>query len=120
MKTNIRTTISVLDGKFLGYKGKVDDSYMCSEIKNYVINCCDTEYLYHRLVDNRRTPVHSIAWSALMECVNAELKIDNLICTSQQIKKWFTMHNLDYKKVLAPLISQLTEEREEMLAEKEN
>lgn len=118
MRTRQAATIAVLDGKFLDYKGNVDIPYMCSEIENYVTNCSATEYLYHKLVDNRRAPVHSIVWAGLMECINAELKYDDLCCVSRQIKKWFVMHGLDYKEVLAPLVRQLTTEREEVLAEK--
>ena len=119
MKTNMNVTINVLNGKFEDYNGNVDIDYMCGEIENYVTNCCTTEYLYHKLIDNRRSPIHSIAWSGLIECVNEELKSDNLQCTSTQLKKWFALHGLDYKEALKPVIAKLSEEREEMLSERE-
>lgn len=120
MKTNQSATINVLDGKFVDYKGKIDIDYFTGEVVNYTTNVSRTEYLYHKLVDNRRSPVHSIAWQALTECVNEELRNDGLQCTSAQLKKWFTIHGYDYKEVMKPAIAKLTEEREEMLLEKEN
>lgn len=120
MRTNQNATINVLDGKFVDCKGKIDIDYFTDEVVNYAINYSRTEYLYHKLVDNRRSPVHSIAWKALTECVNEELRCDGLQCTSAQLKKWFTIHGYDYKEVMKPTITKLTEEREEMLLEKEN
>lgn len=119
LHTNQNETIRVLDGKFLDSNGKIDISYFTGEVKNYVINCSSTEYLYHWLVDDRRHPIHSIAWQALTECVDMELKYDGLRCTSAHLKKWFEIHGLDYKEVLKPLITQLTDEREEYMEENE-
>ena len=119
MKTNQKATINVLNGKFVSYNGKVDIDYFLGEIKNYVINCSQTEYLYHQLIADRRVPVHSIVWKALKECVNMELKWDGLQCTSKHLKKWFQDHGLEYKEALKPLINELSQEREEMITEKE-
>ena len=120
MRTNQSATINVLDGKFLDYEGKIDIDYFTGEVVNYATNVSRTLYLYEKLVNNRKSPVHSIAWQALTECVNEELRCDGLQCTSAQLKKWFTIHGYDYKEAMKPVITKLTEEREEMLAENEN
>lgn len=117
MRTNQNATINVLDGKFIDYQGKIDTVYFLGEIKNYVTDCSNTLYLYHKLIDNRRSPIHSIVWQALTECVNMELESDNLQCTSAQLKKWFAIHGYDYKEVMKPLINELSKEREEILSE---
>ena len=40
--------------------------------------------------------------------------------SSVHLKKWLASHGLNYKTCFNGLIEQLTEEREEMLSEKEN
>ena len=117
LRTNQSATINYLNGHFEDYNGNVDLEYLNDSIEMVINN---TEWIREKLLNNRRSPVHSVVWCGLMELCDMELNSEGYKCSRACLKKWLTSHNLDYKTCFIGLIEQLTEEREEMLSEKEN
>lgn len=112
LRTNQSATMNYLNGHFEDYNGNVNLEYLNDSIEMVINN---TEWIREKLVSNRRSPVHSVVWCGLME-----LNSEGYKCSGAHLKKWLASHNLDYKTCFTGLIERLTEEREEMLLEKEN
>lgn len=117
IKENMNVTMNYLNGHFEDYNGNVDLEYLNESIEMVIDN---TKWIHEKLVSNRRSPIHSVVWCGLMELCDMELNSEGYKCSSAHLKKWLASHNLDYKTCFTGLIEQLTEEREEMLSEKEN
>lgn len=117
LRTNQSATMNYLNGHFEDYNSNVNLEYLNDSIEMIIDN---TQWIREKLVSNRRSPIHSIVWCGLMELCDMELRDEGYKCSSAHLKKWLASHNLDYKTCFNGLIERLTEEREEMLSEKEN
>lgn len=117
LRTNQSATMNYLNRHFEDYNDNVNLEYLNDSIEMVIDN---TKWIYEKLVSNRRSPIHSVVWCGLMELCDRELRNEGYKCSSAHLKKWLASHGLDYKTCFNGLIERLTEEREEMLSEKEN
>lgn len=118
LTANITVTHNYLDSHFQTIENGhviINTEYLLDSIKIVIDN---TENLINRVTADRRTKIHSIVFSGLLELCNMELKYDGHIATSYHIKEWFNKYGVDYKEILDPLVEEYTEEREEALKSK--
>lgn len=87
--------------------GKVDVDHLQNEIRLELLNY---EPLYREMLNTRRK-AHAVAFEALMFVAsdqNANKKV-----TNSQVKNFLAKQGVDYKELLAPIVSFIEEERKE-------
>lgn len=115
LTANIIETENYLDSHFQTIENgqfTINVEYLLDAIKIVIDN---TEYLINKVTSDRRTKIHSIVFSGILELCNIELKHSEHIATSYHIKDWFKGYGMNYKEILKPLIEEYTEERKEAL-----
>lgn len=118
MRTYQAYTFEALKFQFIDEDtGIIDIEYLNKFLSNYIDNVGD---FYHALCDNRRSPVRSVVWHALVDIANKSLKqygYGDYYASSDQLKKWLTKYGNGYD-TLADAISFATSLREQAMAEK--
>lgn len=106
----LENTIKALNEKFIDLNGAINTAYLEDLI---TINIIHTRNLQNALYNSRQS-IKGIVWNAFIMAANEAL-IDADYTTeaaSDHLKKWLKMHNADYS-ILAPIIAQMTEFRNE-------
>ena len=101
---------SEMDSRFVDYKGKVNEENLRLEVRDFV----DSNQQIQNAMIGRRSKTHSLVWLGLTLLCQDAFKDANgtkSSLTSDKIKGWFKSHNLDYIKVLKPLVDEVEEER---------
>lgn len=89
----------------------VDDiEYLTDQV---LITIRNTEWLNSEIA-NKRKPIHSLVWSALLEIVRFDLGEP---LSSAQLQAGFKALGLDFKEVLKPVVERIEEERQDALEE---
>lgn len=89
----------------------VDPNYVAEQVDLWLFN---TRELYDEIFNNRR-PAHSVAYSAMLDLFQDVVdRYDVKVrVTSEMAKQWLKRNGIDYKTLLAPVVSKIEEEREE-------
>ena len=101
---------SEMDSRFVDYKGTVNEENLRLEVRDFV----DSNEQIQNAMIGRRSKTHSLVWGGLTLLCQDAFKDANgtkSSLTSDKIKGWFKSHNLDYIKVLKPLVDEVEEER---------
>ena len=102
---------SMLDDRFAP-TGEIDTADLADSVRMVVAN---DQSLYNMLM-NTRTKAHGIAWLALQHIFTEFLEYNESPKTdlsSEQIKRWFARHGVDYQVAMAPAVAKVEELREE-------
>ena len=102
---------SMLDDRF-AQGGEINTDELADSVRMVVAN---DQSLYNMLM-NTRTKAHGIAWLALQHIFTDYLEYNESPKTelsSEQIKRWFARHGVDYQVAMAPAVAKVEELREE-------
>ena len=89
----------------------IDDiEYLTDQV---LITIRNTEWLANDIA-NKRKPVHSLVWQALLEIIRFNLGEP---LTSSQLQAGFRALGIDYKEFLKPVVERIEEERKDALEE---
>lgn len=96
------------------WDGKVDPDFITDNVELFIWN---TEEYYNEIFNTRR-PAHSVAYSGLLGLfqLNVTDYDVNVRITSEMVKQWLKKHDLDYVKLLKPIVDKIEEERAERKA----
>lgn len=97
------------------WDGKVDPNFIADNVELFIWNTKE----YYDEIFNTRRPAHSVAYSGLLGLfqLNVTDYDVNVRITSEMVKQWLKKHDIDYVKLLKPIVDKIEEERAERKAE---
>lgn len=97
------------------WDGKVDPDFIADNVELFIWNTKE----YYDEIFNTRRPAHSVAYSGLLGLfqLNVTDYDVNVRITSEMVKQWLKKHDIDYVKLLKPIVDKIEEERAERKAE---
>ena len=119
LRESIQATHDYLDGHFQTTENgnlTINIPYFLDSVGLAIDN---TKWINEAILRDRRTKIEGLVFAGIIELCNMELKHDGFKASNYHIKKWFEKYGLDYKEVLAPLVKENKEYREEQIALRE-
>lgn len=97
------------------WDGKVDPDFIADNVELFIWHTKE----YYDEIFNTRRPAHSVAYSGLLGLfqLNVTDYDVNVRITSEMVKQWLKKHDIDYVKLLKPIVDKIEEERAERKAE---